>query len=107
MVVSGVPQRNGSQHAGEIANMALDLVKVCETFIIPHRPDQKLKIRAGIHSGKKILRRVMQIAMIHKLKACLGKSAVKGIYNSNPQHVKGFEVFKDETLRFKVTLILI
>ena len=52
MVVSGVPQRNGSQHAGEIANMALDLVKVCETFIIPHRPDQKLKIRAGIHSGK-------------------------------------------------------
>ena len=52
MVVSGVPKRNGFQHAGEIASMALDLVKVCETFIIPHRPEQKLKIRAGIHSGK-------------------------------------------------------
>ncbi|XP_072021460.1 atrial natriuretic peptide receptor 2-like isoform X2 [Amphiura filiformis] len=51
MVVSGVPQRNGNQHAGEIASMALDLVKVCETFIIPHKPDQNLKIRAGIHSG--------------------------------------------------------
>eukprot|EP00057_Strongylocentrotus_purpuratus_P009165 XP_011663639.1 PREDICTED: soluble guanylate cyclase 88E isoform X1 [Strongylocentrotus purpuratus] len=31
--------------------MALDLVEVCEEFIIPHRQDQKLRIRAGIHSG--------------------------------------------------------
>ncbi|XP_072172887.1 atrial natriuretic peptide receptor 1-like [Diadema setosum] len=51
MVVSGVPRKNGHKHAGEIASMALDLVNVCETFVIPHRQDQKLKIRAGIHSG--------------------------------------------------------
>ncbi|RXN00829.1 Vitellogenin [Acipenser ruthenus] len=51
MVVSGVPNENGINHAGEIASMALDLVEVCHAFEIPHKPDMQLKIRAGIHSG--------------------------------------------------------
>ncbi|XP_048860002.1 atrial natriuretic peptide receptor 2-like isoform X2 [Brienomyrus brachyistius] len=51
MVVSGVPSENGINHAGEIASMALDLVSVCQTFQIPHKPTTQLKIRAGIHSG--------------------------------------------------------
>lgn len=51
MVVSGVPRANGDKHAGEIAKMALKLMECCKTFTIPHRPDTKLEIRAGIHSG--------------------------------------------------------
>ncbi|XP_063312620.1 atrial natriuretic peptide receptor 1-like [Pelobates fuscus] len=51
MVVSGVPQKNGITHASEIASMALDLVAVCKTFRIPHKPNTQLRIRAGIHSG--------------------------------------------------------
>ncbi|XP_057900507.1 atrial natriuretic peptide receptor 2-like [Melospiza georgiana] len=51
MVVSGVPKENGILHAGEIAKMALDLLDVCRTFKIPHKPNTLLKIRAGIHSG--------------------------------------------------------
>ncbi|XP_071587149.1 atrial natriuretic peptide receptor 1-like [Heliangelus exortis] len=51
MVVSGVPKENGILHAGEIASMALDLLDVCKTFRIPHKPNTLLKIRAGIHSG--------------------------------------------------------
>uniref|UniRef100_A0A8D0G9H7 Guanylate cyclase n=1 Tax=Sphenodon punctatus TaxID=8508 RepID=A0A8D0G9H7_SPHPU len=51
MVVSGVPNENGILHAKEIASMALDLVLVCKTFKIPHKPNTQLKIRAGIHSG--------------------------------------------------------
>ncbi|NXH21867.1 ANPRB protein, partial [Bucco capensis] len=51
MVVSGVPKENGIRHASEIASMALDLLDVCKTFKIPHRPNSLLKIRAGIHSG--------------------------------------------------------
>ncbi|KAM8930543.1 atrial natriuretic peptide receptor 1-like [Pelodytes ibericus] len=51
MVVSGVPQENGINHVSEIACMALDLVSVCHCFKIPHIPDAKLKIRAGVHSG--------------------------------------------------------
>ncbi|NXG45960.1 ANPRB protein, partial [Psilopogon haemacephalus] len=51
MVVSGVPRENGIRHAGQIASMALDLLDVCKTFTIPHKPSTLLKIRAGIHSG--------------------------------------------------------
>ncbi|XP_038586894.1 atrial natriuretic peptide receptor 1-like [Micropterus salmoides] len=51
MVVSGVPKENGILHASEIASMALDLVGVCRTFRIPHKPNTQLQIRAGIHSG--------------------------------------------------------
>uniref|UniRef100_A0A3P8UZ15 Guanylate cyclase n=1 Tax=Cynoglossus semilaevis TaxID=244447 RepID=A0A3P8UZ15_CYNSE len=51
MVVSGVPRENGILHASEIASMALDLVGVCHTFRIPHKPNMQLQIRAGIHSG--------------------------------------------------------
>lgn len=51
MVVSGVPRENGIVHASEVASMALDLVGVCRTFRIPHKPSTQLQIRAGIHSG--------------------------------------------------------
>lgn len=53
MVVSGVPVRNGHQHAVEIAEMSLHLIKaVDEQFIIRHQPMTKLNIRIGVHSGK-------------------------------------------------------
>ena len=51
MVVSGLPIRNGQQHAAEIASMALDLLEAVENFQIRHRPTQTLKLRIGIHSG--------------------------------------------------------
>lgn len=54
MVVSGVPNENGINHAGEIASMALDLISVCNAFKIPHKPTTQLKIRAGIHSGQHV-----------------------------------------------------
>ena len=51
MVVSGVPNPNGQQHACNIASMALDLVSACRAFVIPHRRDTQLQIRVGIHTG--------------------------------------------------------
>ncbi|XP_072161271.1 atrial natriuretic peptide receptor 1 isoform X3 [Bemisia tabaci] len=51
MVVSGLPVRNGLEHAREIALMSLELLKAVKTFTIKHRPDDKLKLRIGIHSG--------------------------------------------------------
>ena len=51
MVVSGVPKENGDNHASEIASMSLALLEACKEFVIPHRPDTKLEIRIGIHSG--------------------------------------------------------
>ncbi|XP_077996437.1 atrial natriuretic peptide receptor 1-like [Glandiceps talaboti] len=51
MVVSGLPQRNGKRHAGEIANMALHLLSEVTTFKIRHLPERQLQLRIGIHSG--------------------------------------------------------
>ncbi|XP_054159900.1 atrial natriuretic peptide receptor 2-like [Oppia nitens] len=51
MVVSGLPVRNGLRHAREIARMALSLLNSVISFKIRHRPDLKLKLRIGLHSG--------------------------------------------------------
>ena len=52
MVVSGVPRRNGLRHAHQIACMSLELVRECRRFLIPHKPEQPLVIRVGLHSGR-------------------------------------------------------
>ncbi|XP_074648283.1 receptor-type guanylate cyclase Gyc76C-like [Tubulanus polymorphus] len=51
MVVSGLPVRNGLQHAGEIGSMSLDLLSGIMKFRIRHRPNDMLKLRIGIHTG--------------------------------------------------------
>ncbi|ELT90006.1 hypothetical protein CAPTEDRAFT_179119 [Capitella teleta] len=51
MVVSGLPLRNGDNHAGEIASMSLHLLSAIKSFKIKHRPDETLKLRIGIHTG--------------------------------------------------------
>ena len=49
--VSGLPIRNGIQHAGEIASMSLCLLDAIKQFSIRHRPFDKLQLRIGLHSG--------------------------------------------------------
>ena len=51
IVVSGLPEKIGPQHAGEIATMSLDLLSLITTFQIPHQTDATLQLRIGIHSG--------------------------------------------------------
>ncbi|XP_053756604.1 guanylate cyclase D-like [Panthera pardus] len=51
MVASGLPRRNGSRHAAEIANMALDILSSVRGFRMRHAPDVPIYIRAGLHSG--------------------------------------------------------
>ena len=51
MVVSGLPVRNGTQHAREIARMAISLLNAVRSFKIRHRPRDQLKLRIGIHTG--------------------------------------------------------
>ncbi|NXU63341.1 ANPRB protein, partial [Horornis vulcanius] len=51
MVVSGLPERNGTKHADEIAKMSLDLVAAVRQVVIPHMPTGRLELRAGIHTG--------------------------------------------------------
>ncbi|XP_073956919.1 uncharacterized protein isoform X1 [Choristoneura fumiferana] len=51
MVASGLPVRNGNKHATEIASMALELLAATAQCRLPHRPDQTLCMRSGIHTG--------------------------------------------------------
>ena len=51
MVVSGLPGRNGINHAREVGRMALALLNAVRSFKIRHRPGEQLKLRIGIHSG--------------------------------------------------------
>jgi class 3 adenylate cyclase len=49
--VSGLPLRNGDQHAFQIASMALHLLDAIKKFDIRHMPREKLLMRIGIHTG--------------------------------------------------------
>ena len=51
MVISGLPVRNGTRHATEIANTAIDLMSSAAFFKIRHIPGAKLKLRFGVHTG--------------------------------------------------------
>ena len=52
MLVSGLPVRNGIQHACEIARVSLKLLNAVSNFEIRHRPGDQLKLRIGIHTGR-------------------------------------------------------
>jgi len=51
MVASGLPVRNGEKHVSEIAHLALDLMAVIPGVLLPHNPQQRMRIRMGIHTG--------------------------------------------------------
>ena len=51
MVVSGLPIKNGKNHAGEIASMSLHLLCAIQNFRIKHKPGT-LELRIGMHSGE-------------------------------------------------------
>jgi len=53
MVVSGAPQRNEDLHVTEIAYLSLAVLDAVNNFEIGYLPDEKLKIRIGIHTGIK------------------------------------------------------
>ncbi|KAJ6216007.1 hypothetical protein RDWZM_010507 [Blomia tropicalis] len=51
LVVSGLPVRNGNEHARQIGRMSLELLYRIKQFKIKHLPENEVKVRVGIHSG--------------------------------------------------------
>uniref|UniRef100_A0A158P7J9 Guanylate cyclase n=1 Tax=Angiostrongylus cantonensis TaxID=6313 RepID=A0A158P7J9_ANGCA len=51
LCASGLPLRNGNEHAKEIAEMSFELLRAIKDFRIPHLPNERVNIRVGIHTG--------------------------------------------------------
>ncbi|CAD6195006.1 unnamed protein product [Caenorhabditis auriculariae] len=51
LCVSGLPKRNGNEHAKEVAEMAFGLLEGIKTVRIDHLPDERINIRVGLHTG--------------------------------------------------------
>ena len=49
--MSGLPKRNGTDHARQIASMSLAFMKSLIDFRIPHLPAERVNIRVGMHTG--------------------------------------------------------
>lgn len=56
LCVSGLPHRNGNDHAREVAEMSFALLVAIRLFKIPHLPNEKLQIRIGMHTGTQALK---------------------------------------------------
>ena len=54
MVVSGLPVRNGDNHAREVASMSLAFLEAVKTFRIRHMPNEKLRVRIGLNTGESV-----------------------------------------------------
>ena len=52
MVVSGLPERNGDQHADQIARMAFDFLEAVDKIDLPQFTIGRLSIRIGINTGE-------------------------------------------------------
>lgn len=61
MVASGLPERI-TDHANEIASMAIELLKSVEDFRIRHIPQEPLQLRIGLHTGKFYMTRPLCIS---------------------------------------------
>ncbi|XGW35743.1 hypothetical protein V3C99_019157 [Haemonchus contortus] len=51
MVASGVPNENEGRHIIEIAECSLDIREESYTYVVPHCPDFKVRVRIGFHCG--------------------------------------------------------
>ena len=49
--MTGLPEPNGDTHAREIARMSLKILDGVNRFQIRHRPEDKLLVRIGLHTG--------------------------------------------------------
>ncbi len=116
VVASGVPVRNGDNHATEICNMALGLVKAVQEIPVPHVINTYLSMRVGIHSGTCVAA-VVGVKMPHYLlfgdtvdiaarlessgqamKIHVSSPTVNLLHGSNSFHIETAEeiIFKDK-----------
>ncbi|KAM5271838.1 LOW QUALITY PROTEIN: guanylate cyclase 2G-like [Ctenodactylus gundi] len=65
MVANGLPVCNGTQHIDQFATMSLHFLSATVHFHIGHMPEEKLRIRIGLHTGsqRSMVAGVVEITM--------------------------------------------
>lgn len=51
MVVSGIPIENGIRHLMHLSDVALEMMVFLDEFRVPHKKNDKIRIRLGLHTG--------------------------------------------------------
>ena len=78
MVASGLPTRNGNKHAGQIAEMAISILRNLKDFSIKALPDRKISIRIGMHTGS----------------VCAGKCSLHAIFLDHIQKISVSKILR-------------
>ncbi|KAE9416461.1 hypothetical protein Angca_009875, partial [Angiostrongylus cantonensis] len=52
LCVSMLPHRNGHEHIKEICNMSLELMNSLANFTVPYLPNDRIKLRIEVHTGR-------------------------------------------------------
>lgn len=65
-VVSGLPIRNGNEHAKAICDMAIEFQRSIRTFKVPHLTNYQIEIRIGVHTGINNLKLKTKIEIIRQ-----------------------------------------
>nr|CAD2194997.1 unnamed protein product [Meloidogyne enterolobii] len=51
LVCSGIPRKNGNDHAKAIAELSFAFLRTVSTFRVDHLPNERVNLRIGIHTG--------------------------------------------------------
>ncbi|KAI6205046.1 hypothetical protein M3Y94_00747900 [Aphelenchoides besseyi] len=51
LVVSGIPQENGTRHLMNLSDVSLEIRTYLKDFTVPHRKTERIRIRIGLHTG--------------------------------------------------------
>ncbi|CAI4221389.1 unnamed protein product [Auanema sp. JU1783] len=101
LCVSGLPHRNGNQHAKEIAEMSISLLRAIKSFRVPHLPKERINIRVGNHTGP-VVTGVVGITMP---RYCLFGDAVNTASRMESNGKPGRIHISTETMNFLTNVI--
>ena len=81
MVVSGLPEKT-EKHAANICAMSLKLLEAVKSFRISHRPNDTLRLRIGIHSGKQIIMNHLHFIIPYSLDLYVSLNSINTFYST-------------------------
>ncbi|CAJ0591357.1 unnamed protein product [Cylicocyclus nassatus] len=101
LCVSGLPHRNGNEHAKEVAEMSFELLRAIQKFRVPHLPNEKISIRVGLHTGS-VVTGVVGMTMP---RYCLFGDAVNTASRMESNGKPGRVHISTETMKFLTEVI--